>query len=294
MHPNKALIDFPIWVAKFESFTAGRDALARLEKEFRFNNAEPVSFFGNSLRSVVLRACFCAFHFTKNNDPDEKRRHANSAALKQLKGQRAALRRLKNFFATHEFAAMITIVNADVDLKRDGIHISETNQRYRLLTARYVRILDALETRLCEHRSFGACGPYRDDNTYGCLVFDQPLGTAKRKALAIEERQRTSTRSSARPGPKTLLLFDLVQSFKLASEGKSRRYKDRMPEIGEPHYPLAVDFLKATFGSPKSITTKQAKRPLLKFLTNNRTAVAYCDWPVVREVNERLSELEGV
>jgi hypothetical protein len=284
---------FPCWLKTFENSGRGRDALSRLDKEFPENKAdEPDSVFGSSLRNTVLRACFCAAQLSPKTDPDERSRRANWAALKKLRTQQKAIKRVRHFFVNHPTAAMFAMVHAYVDLRRDGIEISAMNDKYRHITARLDRVLAALEARLTEPRSFVACGPYRDENSYGCLVYDHPLDIAKRKAM-LNAEQKPSSGGRFRnkpPGAKTVLLFDLVQCFRLSSQGNHfRQYRERMPEAGHSHYALAAALLSATFRAP--MNSKDAAKRLEKFLENNQKSVGYCGWPILREWKERLREM---
>lgn len=286
---------FAVWYRKFENSTRGREALGRLDQEFPKGNAdEPVSVFGTSLRNTVLRACFFAIRFKPETDPDHRSRRANWEAFKQLRSQQKAIRRVRQFFAKHQHAATYAIMHAYVDLQNDGIDISTSNEKYRLITERFDRVLAALSARITDPKPFAACGAYRDQNSYGCLVYDYPLDIAKRKSQANGATEPTKSRAVILPRDgKTMLMFDLVQSFRLNSQGiHSRKYRERMPKTGNSRYPLTTVLLNATFPSPR-MTTKAAKKRLHKFLKANQDFVGYCDWPVFREWNERLSELEG-
>jgi hypothetical protein len=63
-----------------------------------------------------------------------------------------------------------------------------------------------------------------------------------------------------------------------------------MPEDGESHYPIGVALLKATFPRAARRNHKDLVRSFTKTFKDRR--VAYCDWPLVRELNERLADYE--
>jgi hypothetical protein len=68
-----------------------------------------------------------------------------------------------------------------------------------------------------------------------------------------------------------------------------------MPTIGKPHHPLAMAFLKATFkmtAQSRKGEKSQEIKTLQRFLARQGRSVAYADWPIVRELNQRLDEIE--
>ena len=82
-----------------------------------------------------------------------------------------------------------------------------------------------------------------------------------------------------------MLLFDLVQNFRLRSKGKRRGILDMcvMPSCGRPQYAVAAAFVAATFPGQR-LSGKQAQNRLEAFLRKNKKSVRYHPWPIARHI----------
>lgn len=106
-------------------------------------------------------------------------------------------------------------------------------------------------------------------SSFGCLLYEKPLKPGKR------------------PDVETMLLFDLVQTFALESlnVGSYDKLDMTMPE-GNLDYPLAIDFVEATFagriksGQPRS---KKRLRGTLRSLLRENPDLKFTDWPIPNE-----------
>ena len=295
MH-NTIVVEFKKWRKRFEASERGRDALARLVKKFPATmGGAHASLFGQSLHSAILRACFSAATFTPGADPDHARRRDNRAALTALTSQGKAVKTLRRYIRDYPLAAMFATAYAYVDLRKEGIEITALSGQHKDIRARFDRVLAALEANLTERGTGFACGVYQDRNAYGCLVYDSPLDSARRKTGATARTNASTARATGRmPGPKLMLLFDLVQTFRMASTGDhSRSYGQRMPSNAkDSQYGLAAALVSATFPGTPRLQGKNARKQLQKFLKKGQEHVGYCEWPIIRDWNEFLRELD--
>ena len=206
------------------------------------------------------------------------------------------MKTLRRFLKRRSLAAMFVTAYASVDLRDAGIKISTTNEQYRYIQARFDRILEALEKNLIERGAGFAGGVYRDRNAHGCLVYDVPLGGARPKAAATQNGGAKPRASRRLPEAKLMLLFDLVQTFRLAALGvHSRSQGARMPprNAQNSQWGLAAALVSATFPTAPRVKGKDAKNWLNRFLKKNQEIVGYCDWPAIRAWNELLRELDA-
>jgi len=114
---NRVAEEFTRWRKRFEGSERGRAALAHLDREFPEAKVDaPVSLFGRSLRSAVLRACFSAAHVNPADDSDHVHRRDNQAALRELASQGKAVKTLRRFLKRRSLAAMFVTAYASVVL----------------------------------------------------------------------------------------------------------------------------------------------------------------------------------
>ncbi len=252
-----------VWLTKFKESRLGRSALKDLDRYFPPDN-EPEQIRMFSLRNMVLGSCYCAAIFDRSNDPNKKARDADARALEALPAQREAIKTLRKFAKTHKRAAAMTFGRAILDLNNSGIKIicagGETRDVVDILDC----ILEAYLCRLVAPIPLVAAGPLLSRSVYGCLHYDPPLDDGKHNRL---------------PEVETMLLFDLVQTFRLRSQRiYSRQTGQPMPKEGKPHYALAATFTNAIVGE-KRFDGAAASSRLKAFLKANPT-VGIGNWPV--------------
>jgi hypothetical protein len=193
---------------------------------------------------------------------------------------------LQRFVKRYPLPAQFTFAHAVVDLRDKGIEIKRPSSEWTLLEC-LNNILGIWCAHLVERAPGAAVWIHGERNSYGCLRYSRPLDFGKRvPATAPPGAPSEGKPHGNLPTVKTMLLFDLVQTFRFRSEGRVRAIDglQPMPQYGQPHYPLAAAFVSATFSTNTAITRKAAQSSLEGFLKKNKCTVAYYPWPLARHV----------
>ena len=265
------------WLDGFEGSRLGKSALNDLDKHFPPGKESEQTRWLYPLRGIVLASCYGAAMFDRNrdpiteqhNDPSKKERLADTKALKALESQRDAIATLLKFARTYRRAAGIAFGQTMMDLKSRGIGIGCTDGKIRDVVDILDCILETFSSRLVGPIPLVAAGPLLSRFLYGCLHYETPIDDGKHNRL---------------PDVETMLLFDLVQTFRLRSDGICvRQTGELMPEHGKPHFSLATAFVNATFGEIR-IKDGEAARNRLKALS---PGIGYFPWPVLRGLGDR-------
>jgi hypothetical protein len=210
----------------------------------------------------VLASCYGAAAFDPKHDPWKIARDANTKMLKQLKSQHQTAARLRNFFSEDGRSAKAAAALTFKNLKNKGIDRRQT----AVATGEDLLhcILDSYVAGLSEALEHAESDPKVERFLHGCLIYPTPLDKSKRHNF---------------PKTVSMLLFDLVQTFRLRSEGISvRSFGDSMPRSGDPHFPLAAAFVNATFPTRQGITSENAENRLKRLVAANPRVGMY-RWP---------------
>ena len=266
------------WIRRFEVSRLGKSALNDLGKHFPPDKESQQTPLFHPLRDAVLISCYGAAMFDRNrdpiteqhNDPSQKERRANAKAQKELSSQRTAITTLQNFAREHQRAARLIFSQIYMDLIPKKIRITDGEKRNMadLLNC----ILETITSRLVRPIPFEATWPPTNRFDYGCLHYATPLD-----------------RGNNKNGPKveTMLLFDLVQTFRLRSKGICvRQTGQTMPKNGTPHISLATAFVNATFKDKPSMKAARASSRLKAHLRTN-PGLGYYPWPALRNSPNR-------
>jgi hypothetical protein len=267
------ITSFNDWLEKFQKSNRGRHALEDLDKFFPPDKeSEQVRLF-HPLRAAVLASCYGATMFDPQNDPDKKKprlatnRITTAKAAREIGSQRNAIANLREFITKYRSLATIALGGALADLRESkSIRFSATEDKKTVHDVVDILdfILESFSSRLVRSIPFISNEAQLSRFVYGCLIYDSPLDTCNAKNL---------------PGVNTMLLFDLVQTFRLRSQKiPQRQTGEHMPVKGKPHNALAAAFLSATFNE-KPIISGEAARCLLRALTSS---VGYFPWPAHR------------
>lgn len=278
--------DFSNWVSTFEHSRRGRGALKLFYERFPSEtDTGQVRLFGDSLLSRVLSSCYSAAGFDPAEDPGTRLRNANRVAREALPEQRRAIATLRDFIKTHHMAAALTFLHAMADLREKGIEITRPGTDWSSLDC-LDNILGIWSAQLIERKPHAAVWVHDERNTYGCFLYPKPLDIGKRKVpTKPEEKPPDGVPHSNLPGVLTMLLFDLVQTFRFQSEGRRRTlYTFEPMRKGKPHYDVAAAFVNATLPEQRAITRKAAQSHLEGFLRRNRDTVRYYPWPIARSI----------
>lgn len=262
---------FDDWLEKFQRSDRGRRALEALDKCFPPEKESEQTRLFRPLRGVVLSSCYGAAMFDPKNDPAKKKPPlatnplTTAKASKEIDSQRKAIAKLRKFIPKYRSLATIALAGTFADLKESrNVRISSTDGSGPDGVDILDFILESFSSRLVRSIPFLAKGPQLGSFVYGCFIYDSPFDTPK---------------FNNPPGVKTMLLFDLVQTFRLRSQGiPGRQTGQPMPDQGEPHNALAAAFMSATFNE-KRLMKGEAARNLLKNLS---PGVGYFPWLALR------------
>lgn len=266
---------FSEWLKRFQETDPVKNALKELNRHFPPGKEGEQSRLYAPLRDLVLSSCYGAAMFDPKNDPDEKKRLAITKALEQIDSQRMAITKLRRFITKCRFLSTMALAGTMIDLKAAKIKIISTDRdTVRDLVDILDLMLESFSARLVQSRPFVRGDRVLSRFVHGCLVYDFPLYDGRGQFL---------------PKAKTMLLFDLVQLFRLRSLRITTRQRGQpMPAKGEPHYALAAAFVNATFkesemdaeGARSRLRDLKRKR---KTIRNKRNRAGYYPWPALRD-----------
>lgn len=256
---------FDSWRKQFAGSQAAMMAFDELEEKFPAAQEGTQTPPSLRVRNVVLDSCYGAAMFAQSTDLHKGGRRADADSQAELPPHRKAVAALLRHIERKPKGSSAAFREAIRVLANDGIEIEDRKGRtpgellHKILTAYTAELVGPLQQELS--------GPSHHRYTCGCLHYGLPLDDRKRKRVA---------------GVKTMLVFDLVQTFRIRSaNAEPREQGDAMPTFGEPYCHIAAAFVNATFPSNGfAMTTKMAEGRLKTLLTNN-LGLGYVDWPAI-------------
>lgn len=272
------MVELDSWCAKFENSTAGAKALEALDKAFP---PEKEGGKTHSIRRSVLRSCYGAAMFDKDRDPDSNQPNDPSRMATQARKSiesdlplhKSAITNMRRFARKHPHIASVIFQRIIFDLIAKNIRITDSEKRDWVALMNCV--LEIIQSQLAKPVRFDWLWPPPRPFDYGCLRYD-----SAHHGVNVKHH----------PEVETMLLFDLVQTFRLRSRGVDvRRDGTPMPPsiARKPYFKLATIFVNAVFLKPQKRTgIKEPKYMDIKMARYRLKALSpslsYCAWPALR------------
>lgn len=208
----------------------------------------------------VWHQCACAATWTKEGDPFDRDRKADTYAVKRVEKLQAAIKALQRELNADVRLAQGAIAGAIVALRGQGIDLKGNDGKRRPLDQLFDAVLDALHDAIGRPIDGIGQGPYLHRSSHGCLTYETSIEAVHNP-----------------PDADTMLLFAIVLFFRCRTLCIVPQEGQLMPIGGKPSFADAVEIVRAVFPATKIITADDAQRRLHKFLTQSEKSKSHDD-----------------